>query len=80
MSVEAFVDGLSMSMRETETQTDSKDSGLSDDGIDVNTNEADCGSRKDHRLSFGPMRREMLMKHPREGGEWADGCMSLECR
>lgn len=51
VSVEAFADELSLSMRETEAKISSKDSGLSIDGTDVNTNEVDCGNRKDHKLS-----------------------------
>lgn len=78
--VEAFADGSSMSSRETEAQSDSKGSGLSNDAIDMNSNGDDCGRRKDEELSLEPMRREMPITHPSGGVEWEIESRSLEFR
>lgn len=79
MYVEAFADGSSMSLRETEAKSDSKGSGLSNDGIDMNPTGDDCGRRKDE-LSLEPVRREMPITHPSGGVEWEIESMSLEFR
>lgn len=78
MYIEAFADGLGVSTRETEAKSDPKDFGLSNGGIAMNSNGERCERRKDHELSFGPMRREMPIRHPSGGDEWAARCMNLE--
>lgn len=80
MYVEAFADGLGMSMREPEAKSVSKGFGMSNDGSDMNSNGEDCGRKRDQELSFGPMRREKPIRHPSGGAEWAVECMSVEFR
>lgn len=80
MYVEAFADGPSMSLRDTEAKSDSKGSGLSNDGIDTNSNGDNCGRRKDEALSLEPVRRETPITHPSGGVEWDIESMSLEFR
>lgn len=78
--VEAFADGLGVSMRGMEAKHDSKGFGMSNDGCDMNSDGEDCGRKRDQELSFGPMRREVPIRHPSGGAEWAVECMSLEFR
>lgn len=63
-------------MRETEAKSDSKVSGLGNDGIAMTSTGEGNGRRKNQELRFTPMRREMPIRHPSGGVEWAVGCES----